>query len=112
MNLQILGYKCTKCGHEHYPNRTLCPKCHHNEFSTFPLPGSGKLLTFTHLHTLPADYEVSSISLGIVELDNGIRMTGQIEIENPKIGMKVKGKVGIVRQDEFNSSYGMIFSKF
>jgi len=39
-------------------------------------------------------------------------MTGQIEIENPKIGMKVKGKVGIVRQDEFNSSYGMIFSKF
>ena len=111
MNMNIIAFKCKKCGNEHYPFRTLCPKCHHNDFTTFPMPRNGKLLTYTHLHTLPSDYEVSSITLGIVELENGLRMTGQLEIEKPKIGMKVKGTVGVVRQDDFNKSYGMIFHK-
>ncbi|OFZ83132.1 MAG: hypothetical protein A2583_12910 [Bdellovibrionales bacterium RIFOXYD1_FULL_53_11] len=109
MEKSILGYKCTKCAQVHYPNRTLCRKCGHNEFTTLPLPKSGKLLTFTHLYTLPADFEVTSIGLGIVELDGGTRITGQLEIEKPEIGMKVRGDVKMVRNDGYNNYYGMVF---
>ena len=111
MDLHILGYRCKKCGHEHYPNRTLCPKCGHELFESFPLPTQGKLLTYTHLHTLPVDFEVSSITLGMVELENGLRITGQLNIEKPKIGMKVTGEVTTVREDEYTQNLGMVFFK-
>ena len=109
MELKILGYKCLKCGHVHYPGRTRCRKCGHDEFETVPLPGKGKLLTYTHLYTLPPDFDVPFISLGIVELENGTRMTGQLRIEKPKTGMKVKGKVEVVRKDDYNKYHGMVF---
>lgn len=109
MEKSILGYKCSKCGHVHYPNRTLCRKCGNNKFSPEPLPKKGKLLTFTHLHTLPGDFEVPEISLGIVELENGSRITGQLNIGKPKIGMKVAGKVEVVRSHQYEKHYGMVF---
>jgi uncharacterized OB-fold protein len=111
MEKNILGYKCKKCGHVHYPYRTLCRNCSHNAFETVPLPRTGKLLTFTHVHTLPPDYEVAKLSLGIVELENGNRILGQLKIENPKIGMKVRGKVEVVRRDDYNKYQGMVFYK-
>ncbi len=112
MEMNILAYRCKKCQHLQYPYRTLCRKCGHNEFTAEPLPKTGTLLTFTHLHTLPSDFQVAHISLGIVELENGTRITGQLQIKNPKIGMKVKGSVGVVRQDEFHKNYGMIFTEY
>jgi uncharacterized OB-fold protein len=111
MEMQILGYQCTKCGQIHYPNRTLCRKCAHNEFKPVPLPKEGKLLTFTHLFTLPADFEVMNISLGIVELSNGVRITGQLRIPSPEIGMPVRGTVEKVRKDQYNDFFGMVFTR-
>ena len=69
--------------------KTICKKCgenDHNEFDIVPLPKKGKLLTFTTLYTLPSDYEVVTLALGIVELEDGNRITGQLDIKNPKIG--------------------------
>jgi len=111
MERNILGYKCKKCGHVHYPNRTLCRKCAHNEFEPVPLPKNGTLLTFTHLHNPLAEYEVPVISLGIVELENGSRITGQLKIKTPKIGMKVKAKIEQVRKSEYSTYWGMVFYK-
>jgi uncharacterized OB-fold protein len=73
---------------------------------------TGKLLAFTHLYTLPGDYETVKLTLGIVELDDGLRITGQLGIENPAIGMKVKGEVDIVRRDDYNKYLGMIFYEY
>jgi uncharacterized OB-fold protein len=109
MELNILGYKCKECGTIHYPNRTLCRKCGHDAFEAMPLPRKGKLLTYTKLFTLPGDFEVGDLSLGIVELENGVRVTGQIRIEKPKIGMKVAGKVEPVRSDEYTEHHGFVF---
>jgi uncharacterized OB-fold protein len=39
------------------------------------------------------------------------RSTGQLDIENPKIGMAVKGEVKVVRSDEYDKYLGMVFSK-
>jgi uncharacterized OB-fold protein len=112
MEMNIYGYKCKKCGHVQYPYRTICCNCHkneHNEFDIVPLPKEGKLLTYTNLYTLPPDFEVVTLGLGIVELDGGQRITGQLNIDKPKIGMKVTGKVEVVRRDDYNEYMGMVF---
>jgi uncharacterized OB-fold protein len=76
-----------------------------------PLPKTGKLLTCTTLYSLPPDFAVPSLGLAIVELDNGIRMTGQHRIDEPATGMAVKGEVEVVRRDGYDNHYGMVFYK-
>lgn len=116
MERDILGYKCPKCGYVHYPYRSRCRQCGHTPWKgvdivwdVVPLPKTGKLLTFTKLYALPSDYEAVNLVLGIVELDNGNRLTGQLRMENPKIGMRVRGKVEVVRTEEYKKFWGMAF---
>jgi len=112
MTMDIYAYKCRECGHVHYPYRMVCANCgknEHNGFDPVPLTRKGKLLTFTHLRTLPADFMVASLALGIVELDNGIRITGQLDISEPKLGMDVCGEVRVVRSGTYTEQYGMVF---
>jgi uncharacterized OB-fold protein len=112
MQREIYAYKCRRCGQVHYPYRMVCKKCHaneHNEFEPVPLPRKGKLLTFTRLHNLPPDFEVATLGLGIVELENGIRITGQLRIAEPETGMAVRGEVEVVHQSTYSKNYGMVF---
>ncbi len=110
--MNIYAYKCKRCGHVQYPYRTICRNCHendHNEFDIVPLPKSGKLVTYTHLYNPPSDYAIVCLTLGIVELEDGNKITGQLNIKNPRTGMPVTGKVEVVRKDEYNKYYGMVF---
>lgn len=119
MERHLLGYKCGKCGTIHYPYRMVCRKCGHvmqellekKACEVVPLPGKGRLLTYTELHTLPGDFEVPEISLCMVELENGVRVTGRLDVERPKLGMKVEGRVEAVRQDAYVTYHGMVFGK-
>lgn len=86
-----------------------CGENEHNEFDSVPLPKTGALLTFTVLHNPPSDFEIPRLKLGIVELDGGIRITGQLEIEEPRIGMRVEGEVEVVRTESYDRRYGMVF---
>jgi len=74
-----------------------------------PLSKKGKLVTFTHLYTLPADYETVKLTLGIVALEDGNKITGQLNIKEPKIGMQVMGKVEVVRKELYEKRLGMVF---
>jgi len=112
MAREIYAYKCRRCGTMHYPFRMVCKGCKQNdffEFDTVPLPRKGKLLTFTKVYNLPAQYEVATLGLGIVELENGLRMTGQLQIDEPATGMDVIGSVEIVRRETYDDFYGMVF---
>jgi len=112
MPREIYAYKCRRCGRLHYPYRMVCKNCgenEHNEFDPVPLPKTGTLLTFTELHNPPSDFEVPRLRLGIVELDGGIRITGQLEIGEPRIGMRVEGEVGVVRTEGYDNRYGVVF---
>lgn len=114
MPRELYAYKCRKCGHVHYPYRMVCRECgqnEHNEFEPVPLPREGKLLTHTRLYSLPPDFEVASLGLAIVELSNGITVTGQHRIDEPETGMAVRGEVEVVRRDGYNEQYGMVFYK-
>jgi len=112
MAREIYAYRCRRCETMHYPFRMVCSGCKQNdffEFDTVPLPKSGKLLTFTRVHNLPAQYEVATLGLGIVELENGMRMLGQLEVGKPVIGMPVEGTVEVVRKEPYDDYYGMVF---
>ena len=113
MEREIYAYKCRNCGQLHYPFRMVCKECRSNgffEFDLVPLPKKGSLLTFTKVYNLPAEFEVETLGLGIVELENGMRMTGQLEVDNPAIGMAVEGEVKVVRKSEYDEYYGMVFT--
>ena len=112
MKREIYAYRCRKCGHLHYPFRMVCKECRQNDFFEFdiePLPRQGKLLTFTKVYNLPAEFEVPALGLGIVELENGLRITGQLEIDDPAVGMAVRGDVRVVRKSAYDRYYGMVF---
>jgi uncharacterized OB-fold protein len=112
MAREIYAYRCRLCDTMHYPFKMVCSGCKQNdffEFDTVPLPKAGKLLTFTRVYNLPAQYEVATLGLGIVELENGMRMLGQLEIDEPVMGMPVQGTVEIVREEPYDNYYGMVF---
>ena len=112
MKREIYAYRCRRCGELHYPYRMVCRKCRendHNEFDPEPLPREGVLVTHTDLYALPAVFEIRKLGLGIVELSNGVRITGQLRVEDPKIGMKVRGEVEVVRSEMYRDYYGMVF---
>ncbi len=112
MHRRILGYRCRACGTLHYPFRMRCRSCGNLEFFEFdpePLPTSGTLVTFTHVHNLPAQYAVARLGLGVVELAEGVRVVGQLEIEEPVLGMEVEGRVGVVRREIYDDYWGFIF---
>ena len=112
MAREIYAYACRRCGTLHYPFRMRCRQCGENgvfEFDPVPLPRHGHLVTFTHVHNLPAEYEVERLGIGIVELDNGMRVTGQLAVENPTMGMEVVGDVRVVRHETYQDYFGLIF---
>ena len=76
MAREIYAYKCRVCGTVQYPFHMVCKHCRENDFFEFDpvaLPKTGRLLTFTRVYNLPAQYEVATLELGIVELENGMR---------------------------------------
>ncbi|NIW37817.1 MAG: DNA-binding protein [Gemmatimonadetes bacterium] len=112
MRREIYAYRCRRCDAVQYPFRMVCKACRQNDFFEFdpvPLPRRGTLLTFTHVHNLPLDFAVARLGLGIVELENGLRITGQLDVAEPKIGMAVEGEVEVVRRADYDEYHGMVF---
>lgn len=112
MTREIYAYKCRNCGQLHYPFRMVCKQCRSNDFFGFdpvPVAKKGKLLTFTTVYNLPAEFEMATLGLGIVELEDGVRIIGQLEIDHPEIGMVVEGEVEVVRNGLYEKYYGMVF---
>jgi len=86
--------KCKNCGFIAFPPRQICPRCHSRSFETIVLPEAGKVVTYTIIRVPPQPFsDQAPYAVGIVELDNGVRLTGQIvdcPFEDLKIGQRVK----------------------
>lgn len=77
--------KCKKCGEILFPGRLICPVCKHTGFDTINLSGSGKIHTHTVIHTASPGFEdIAPYAVAIVELDEGVKILGQITDCNPK----------------------------
>ena len=80
MTRSVLAARCKGCGKLAYPTHFYCPDCGKTEFEGVPVEGEGTLVTFTRAYALSLDYTQRYLPLGIVELDQGIRATGQLDI--------------------------------
>lgn len=118
---QMYAYKCIKCGKLHHPRYVVCqnPECDGREFEKLPLEGKCRLLTWTRVYNLPEGYMCPWLNFGIVEFENGVRVTGQIGFdEGIESGMELNATIGVVREKSIlyketvtSPQYGFIFQK-
>ena len=116
---EVYAHKCPECGALYYPAPMLCRKCAvrrdpsgilFSAWDKVALTGlKGKLLTWTRLYNLPTGYSDRYLLFGMVELENGLKASGRLLIEHPKIGMEVVAKAGIVREKVGKDVYGFFF---
>ncbi|MEM3796973.1 MAG: Zn-ribbon domain-containing OB-fold protein [Candidatus Bathyarchaeia archaeon] len=101
---KLMGGKCRKCGKIHLPPRPLCDNCFSTEFEWVDLPTTGKLLTYTIIHVTPPQFQnMAPYTVGIVELENGIKLPGMIRdvpLDGIKIGMRLKMEFGGLQQTQ------------
>ncbi|MCX6581153.1 MAG: Zn-ribbon domain-containing OB-fold protein [Candidatus Aminicenantes bacterium] len=101
--------KCKKCGGIHFPSRLICPECGTREFDTIRLAGKGELVTYTIIRVAPTGFkDLTPYAVGIVKLDEGIQVMGQVVDCNPeqlKVGDRLvtqfrrineEGKTGMI----------------
>jgi uncharacterized OB-fold protein len=55
--LEIVAFKCKKCGKLHYPYHDRCLECMNREFEKVEPQGNAKLLTFTRIYNLPWGFD-------------------------------------------------------
>jgi hypothetical protein len=86
--------KCKNCGYIAFPPRLVCPRCQSRVFETIILADAGKIVTYTIIRVPPHPFsDQAPYAVGIVELDDSVRLTGQIvdcAFEELKIGQRVK----------------------
>jgi len=108
----MIGAKCTNCGRNYFPPRTMCPDCGRKsigKMEEFKFSGAGTVYSTTVVHEAHEQYDMMKpYILALIELDEGARILGQVldaEPEEVKIGTRVRsafrklgeeGKAGII----------------
>ena len=86
--------RCQNCGYIAFPPRRVCPRCRSRAFEAVRLADAGKIITYTVIRVPPQPFaDQAPYALGIVELDDGVRLMGQVVdcgFEDLKIGQRVK----------------------
>lgn len=107
---EMMAYKCTQCGKLHHPRHYVCTQCGATEFEEVPLTGEGTVLTWTKVYNLPEGYMRPYLCFAIVKFDEtGLTVSGQIDTDQPKTGMRVKANIGVVKEGVGKDYYGFIF---
>jgi len=91
---RLEAVKCKKCGAILFPPRLICPECKSREFEKTKLAEKGKLLTFTIIRVPPHQFvDQAPYAVGIIELEDGVKLTGQIvdcDFKDLEIGQRVR----------------------
>jgi uncharacterized OB-fold protein len=72
--------RCAECGTARFAPRPACPWCASLEFAWFTASGHGRVHSWTVVHrpTLPAFQHLVPYAAGLVQLDEGPFMVGQL----------------------------------
>lgn len=72
--------RCGDCGGVRFPPRPGCPSCASLKFAWIPAAGRGSVHSWTVVHapTLPAFAHLVPYVVGLIRLDEGVFMVGQI----------------------------------
>ncbi|RLF55534.1 MAG: transcriptional regulator [Thermoplasmata archaeon] len=102
----LIGSRCKVCNRIFFPPREVCPYCRRKslgKMEEMKLKGKGRLITYTIIYTPPSNFENQvPYAVGIVELDEGPRITSQIvdcDPEKLKIGMRVEAVFRKIQED-------------
>jgi uncharacterized OB-fold protein len=91
---RLEGAECKGCGRRYFPARRVCPACKSKELQAVRLAREGRILTYTILHVAPRAFALQTpYAVGIIELDDGARMTAPIvdcAFEELAIGTRVR----------------------
>lgn len=112
--IEIVAYKCKKCGKIHYPFHDRCLACKTREFDSISPHGKAKLLTFTRIYNLPWGFDQRYLIIGVVEFENGVRAMGQIHADESlplKLGMKLRPSWGTIRVEYGEPVYGLVLEQ-
>lgn len=90
---RIVGSQCDECHEIFVPPRPICKICGSSKIEITTVEGEGKLVTWTIIHIAPPTHinRVPYI-LAIVELDNGERLTGILDLpdnQEPEFDMRL-----------------------
>jgi uncharacterized OB-fold protein len=110
--IELVAYKCQKCGQVHYPFHDRCRTCRGREFEKVKPQGNAKLLTFTQIFNLPSGFDQRFLIIGVAEFENGVKAMGQIKgnsIEGLKLGMLMRASWEPVRLQYGENVYGLKF---
>jgi uncharacterized OB-fold protein len=110
--IELVAYKCKKCGKVHFPFHDRCLSCKGREFDKIKPEGNAKLLTFTQIFNLPWGFDQRFIFVGVAEFENGVKAMGQIKANAPdelKLGMTLKPTWDVVRVISGENVYGLKF---
>ncbi len=102
---KLMGSHCTTCNKDFLPPRAICPNCHGDQLTWIEFSGKGRLAAFTSIFIAPTVMIAEGYGrenpylAGVVELDEGVKISGQI------LGMDAKKpeevKIGTQLQAEF-----------
>jgi uncharacterized OB-fold protein len=95
--------RCQNCGYIAFPPRLVCPRCRSRAFEPIRLADTGKIITYTIIRVPPHPFaDQAPYAVGIVELDDGVRLTGQIvdcAFTDLAIGKRVKTEFRKIYQE-------------
>jgi uncharacterized OB-fold protein len=106
---RLVGGRCKRCNRRHYPPRPRCPYCG-GDVEHIELPKTGTLESFTVVYQVAEDdRDKSPLYVGLVRLDDGTRVVGQLtDIIDPsqlKPGLRVEA---VFRRVAVDGDYGVI----
>jgi hypothetical protein len=76
----LIGVRCGNCNKILFPPRFICPYCRRTgKLEPYKLKPRGKIVTYTVVHSAASGFErMVPYILGIIELEEGPRITAQI----------------------------------
>lgn len=97
---KLLGSWCGSCGEVFLPPRPLCPSCGSRSMEAREFSGSGTLTALTEIHVpLTSLKDRCPYMVGIVKLDEGPSICGQVEGEDGlDLGARVRPT--FIRKDD------------
>jgi len=109
---QLIGIKCSDCGHISYPRTKICHECGSLSLEEYKLPKKGTVHTYCVNWAPPPQFE-PPITPVIVDLDGGGRyqglMTETATPEDVKVGSRVEMMLRKLTTDRGLNVYGYKF---
>jgi uncharacterized protein len=92
---------CNACGLRRHPPGPLCPSCGAADRAYVVSPGLGSVHSYVVHHAPPIPGKTLPLVLAVVELDEGVRMVGELrEVEPSAVAIGQRVQVSFERIDE------------